>query len=142
MLGTKNGVGLLIVMFTAVAIGCASTGTPKTIAAGDLPSLAGTWDGTLIPPSGGMGSTPTTGTLTLSANGDYAARAGAFAAQGKAQVKDGGLQLTSTSTTGGLATGQRTSTAALSERPDGTLVLTGFGHSDAGPFNFEVTRRK
>jgi hypothetical protein len=80
--------------------------------------------------------------LTLSPNGDYVARLGAFVIQGKAEIKDGALMLTSTSTSGGLTTGQRTSTATLSERPDGMLVLSGFGHSDSGPFNFEVTRKK
>jgi hypothetical protein len=30
----------------------------------------------------------------------------------------------------------------LSEREDGMLVLRGHGHSNAGPFDFEVTRQK
>jgi hypothetical protein len=132
------GMWLPIVVFTAVAIGCASTGTQKALAPSDMPALAGTWNGMLTPPSG----LNTPGTLTISPDGEYVARAGAFAAQGKAQVKDGALTLTSSSTSGGLATSQRTSTAKLSERPNGVLVLTGSGHSDAGPFNFEVTRQK
>ena len=66
----------------------------------------------------------------------------AFSATGKAVIKDGNLYLTSTSTTGGIATDQRTSTASLSERSDGAQVLNGFGHADAGPFNFVLTRQK
>jgi hypothetical protein len=36
----------------------------------------------------------------------------------------------------------RSSTASITTRPDGTLVMTGFGHSDGGPFNFMATRQK
>jgi hypothetical protein len=104
----------------------------------DLSSLAGRWVGTVTPPSGRA----IPGTMDLSPNGDYVTRAGAFSAQGKSQVKDGALQLVSTSTTGGLSTDQRTSTATLSQRSDGSLVLNGRGHSDAGPFDFEVVRQK
>jgi hypothetical protein len=94
--------------------------------------------GNVVPP----GAKAQPGTLELAPDGSYVARAGAFSAQGTAQVKDGNLVLTSTSTTGGMATGQRTSTASLAQRPDGTLVLTGRGHSDTGPFDFTVTRPK
>ena len=142
MSNTHRWVRLSIAVLAVVSIGCASTGTSKTIAQGDLPALAGTWAGSVTPPAGGTGAVANQGTLTLSPNGDYVARAGAFTAQGKAEVRNGALMLTSTSTSGGMATGQRTSTATLSERSDGTMVLTGFGHSDAGPFNFEVSRRR
>jgi len=142
MLRPRRGMGLLIMMLTAAVIGCASTDTSRGLAPGDLAALAGTWNGTITPPSGGGGIANTEGTLTLSPNGDYVARLGAFVTQGQAEIKDGALMLTSTSTSGGLTTSQRTSTATLSERPDGMLVLSGFGHSDSGPFNFEVTRKK
>jgi hypothetical protein len=134
------GAWLSIVVFVAVAMGCASSGagTQTALAPGDMASLAGTWDGTFTPPSGGFQP----GTLTISPNGEYVARAGAFAATGKAQVKDGALMMTSTNTSGGIAVDQRTSTARLSRRADGVQVLSGSGHSDAGPFNFEVTRQK
>ncbi len=32
--------------------------------------------------------------------------------------------------------------SSLSQRSDGKLVLIGRGHSDSGPFNFEVTKEK
>ena len=142
MLTTRHGAWLSIAVLVFLALGCASAGTPRTIAPGDLASLSGVWNGTVIPPSGGGGAMNQEGTMTLAANGDYTVRVGAFVTQGKAQVKDGALEMASTSTTGGLTTSQRTSRATLSERPDGMLVLTGMGHSDAGPFNFEFTRRK
>ena len=132
---------LVIVMLTAALIGCASPGTSRSLAPGDLAMLAGTWNGTVTPPSGGGGIMPSEGTLTLSPNGDYVFQVGAIVSRG-AKIKGGALMLTSTSTSGGLTTSQRTSTATLSERPDGMLVLSGFGHSDRGPFNFEVTRKK
>jgi hypothetical protein len=65
------------------------------IAPQDLPSLAGKWVGMVTLPSGKT----TPGTMEMSPNSDYVARAEAFSAQGKA-------------------------------------------NSDAGPFSFEVTRRK
>ena len=128
----------LIAVVALLALGCASAGTSKALGPNDLPTLAGRWVGTITPPSG----KPVPGTLDVSPNGDYVTRAGAFSAQGKAQIRDGALQMVSTSTTGGLSTSPRTSAATLSERPDGTLVLRGSGHSDAGPFDFEVVRQK
>jgi len=140
MESTRRGVWivLLIVVFTASAQGCASTGKPRFIGPNDLPSLAGTWTGWVTLPSGRAFEA----TTSLSPNGDYVVRGGGFSATGRAVVKDGNLLLTSTSTTGGLATDQRTSTASLSERSDGALVLNGSGHADAGPFNFLIVRQK
>jgi hypothetical protein len=130
---------LLIALVTFAGLGCATSGTSgKTMAAKDVASLAGKWAGSVTTPGG----KPVPGTLEISPGGDYVARAGTMTAQGKAAVKDGKVVLTSTSTAGGMATGQRTSTADLSQRPDGSLVLTGFGYADAGPFNFEVARQK
>jgi hypothetical protein len=129
---------VVITAFTMAAVGCASSGTSKPVAASDLPALTGTWTGWISLPTGG--SVP--GTWELSPGGDYVTRAGAFTAQGKVQVKEGALVLTSTSGTGSLGTNQRSATAVLSERADGMLVLRGHGHSDAGPFDFEVVRQK
>ena len=134
---------LLIAVFVVSALGCAisdmsKSGVTKPIGPNDLPSLAGKWTGTVTLPSGQSEF----GTFELLSTGEYVAQAGAFNARGTAQVKDGNLALASTSTSGGLSTGQRTSTASLSERPDGTLVLRGTGHSDRGPFSVDVSRRK
>jgi hypothetical protein len=130
----------IVVAAVIIASGCASTGTPKAIGPNDLPSLAGRWSGTVTLPSGR--SEP--GTLELLPSGDYAVQTRGFSAQGKAQVKDGSLTLvpTMTSGAGGAVTGPRSSVATLSERPDGTRVLSGSGHSSVGPFNFEVVRQK
>lgn len=131
---------MIAVVAAGIAVGCASTGTPKAIGPNDLPSLAGKWSGSVTLPSGRSGP----GTMEMSRAGDYSVQAAGFVAQGKAQVKDGGLTLVPTTTSGGggAVTGPRSSTASLSERPDGSLVLTGSGHSSAGPFNFEFTRPK
>jgi hypothetical protein len=141
MMITKRYVwtALLVAGFAVAALGCATgSGSRKAIGPNDLPSLAGRWVGDVILPTGKS----ETGTFDLTPAGDYVTRAGAFSATGRAQVKDGNLLLTSTSTSGGVATGQRTSTASLSQRNDGRLVLTGRGQSDSGPFNFEVTKQK
>lgn len=141
MLKMMHGTWLSIVVFTAVAIGCASTGTgtQRALAPGDMASLAGTWVGRW---TGDGNSLPFT--LTISPDGQTVGQVGPYSAQGKAEIKDGALMLTSVSTSGGATgqTGQRTSRATLSERPDGVQVLTGFGHGDGGPSNYELTRRK
>jgi len=129
---------LCLALAAAVALGCATSGQSKAIAPTELPGLAGKWTGTVVLPSGR--SVP--GTFELAPTGNYSTQAGGFSAAGKAQIKDGNLALTSTATSGGVATGQRTSIASLYERPDGMLLLRGNGHSDAGPFSFEVTRKK
>jgi hypothetical protein len=129
---------LFIAVVTVSALGCASSGATKPIAANELPSLAGKWVGTVVLPSGR--SVP--GTFELLPSGEYSTEASGFSARGMAQVKDGNLALLSTSTSGGMATGQRRSVASLSERPDGMLVLRGNGNSDTGPFSFEVSRKK
>jgi hypothetical protein len=134
------GVSWLVIVVALSTLGCATggSGTPRAIGPNDLPSLAGKWIGNVVLPSGRAEQ----GTLELLPNGSYVARAGSFAAQGNATVKDGNLSLVSTSTSGGLSTAQRTSTASLSQRDDGSLVLRGNGHSDQGVFSFDVARPK
>jgi hypothetical protein len=133
------GVVLLIAVFMVLASSCASTTSkPRFIGPNDLASLAGEWTGWVTLPSGRSFQA----TTTLTPTGDYTVRGGGFSATGRTAVQDGNLLMTSTSTSGGLATGQRTSTANLSERSDGALVLNGHGHSDAGPFNFSMVRQK
>ena len=133
----------LIGVFAIAVFGCAGAdmgpGVAKTIGPNDLASLAGMWEGSMTLPSGQN----VIGTVQLSASGTYTANARAFSSAGTAQVKDGNLVLNATSTSGGggAISGPRTSTASLSQRADGTMVLTGYGHSSAGPFNFQVTKK-
>jgi hypothetical protein len=132
---------VLFVALVFFVTGCASSGkTAKAIGPNDLPSLAGKWSGSMKLPNGANAY----GTMDLMPNGDYAVQASGFSAQGKASVKDGNLVLVPISSSGGVdaVAGGRTSTAALTQRSDGTLQLTGFGHSNAGPFNFDVTKGK
>jgi hypothetical protein len=105
----------------------------------DLPGLAGTWQGTASGPQGL--SQPLT--MMIAPGGTYTTTGGVYTAAGTAQVRDGKLVLTSTSTTGG-QTG-RVITAVLSERrhPSQVVqVLTGSGASTSGPYEFEVSRPK
>jgi hypothetical protein len=74
----------------------------------------------------------------------YSTDGGVYTAQGTAQVKDGELVLTPTSTTGGQTAG-RVATAVFSEKrqPSQVIqVLTGSGASSSGPYSFEVSRPK
>jgi hypothetical protein len=140
MARSTRAAGLVVVVLAISALSCATAGTPRTIAPGDLSSLAGSWVGTITAPSARGGP----GTLELAPSGDYVVRAAAFSAQGRARIEGGRLVLVPTATSGaaGAVTGPRSSVASLSERPDGALVLRGSGHSGTGPFDFEVVRRK
>lgn len=132
---------LLIGAVVVAAAGCASRTESMTAAAPmDLPSLAGTWQGTASGPQGL--SQPIT--MKLAADGSYSTEGGVYTARGTAQVKDGKLVLTPSSTTGGQTAG-RAATAVLSEKrqPSQVIqVLTGSGASASGPYSFEVSRPK
>jgi hypothetical protein len=132
--------GLLLVgVVAAVAWGCASSQSVST-APMDLPSLAGTWQGT----ASGLQGLSQPITMRIGADGTYMTTGGVFTAQGTAQVKDGKLVLTSTGTTGGQAASP-VATAVLSERREPSQVvqvLTGSGASSAGPYSFVVSRPK
>jgi hypothetical protein len=120
------------------AAGCATggAGTPISITQQDLSKLAGTWQGSgSMPQAGGQ-----FGTLTIRPDGTYDLRAGAITAAGTIQVREGVLVTTNTSTSG-LPPEKRVSQAVLTER-NGQWVLTGFGHSDRGPFSYEFVRTK
>lgn len=132
---------LLMGLLVLAAAGCASRTESTTAAVPmDLRSLAGTWQGTA---SGTQGlSQPVT--VVIASDGTYTTTGGVYTAQGTAQVKDGKLVLTSTSTSGG-QTGSRVATAVLSERQQPSQViqvLTGSGASTSGPYEFEVSRPK
>ena len=132
---------LLVGLLALAAWGCASSTESMTSSAPmDLPSLAGTWQGTASGPQGL--SQPVT--MIIAEGGTYTTTGGVYTAAGTAQVRDGKLVLTSTSTTSGQA-GSRASTAVLSERrhPSQIVqVLTGSGASTSGPYEFEVSRPK
>jgi hypothetical protein len=132
---------LLVGVFVASALGCASTSeSPVTGTPVDLASLAGTWQGTA---SGSQGlSSPVT--LRLGADGTFTMTGGVYTSQGTAEVRDGKLVLTARGTTGGQAA-PPTTTAVLSERREPSQVvqvLKGSGASSAGPYSFEVSRPK
>ena len=140
MMLARSGIsaGLLIAVFVASSLGCASMmGTPKQIGPNDMAMLAGKWSGMFSAPWGQA----IPGTIDIMPNGTYTARGGAFLAEGKATIEDGNLTLVPTMTTG-VPTRPRGSSASLTERSGGTLVLSGYGHSDRGPYNFEVTKQK
>jgi hypothetical protein len=106
----------------------------------DVPSLAGTWQGTA---SGSQGL-PQPITMRISPDGTYSTTGGVYTAQGQAEVKDGKLILTSAGTTGGQAA-RGVATAVLTERREPSQViqvLSGSGASGAGPYSFEVSRPK
>jgi hypothetical protein len=132
---------LLIGVLVVAAAGCASGTESMTSATPiDLPSLAGTWQGTARGPQGL--SQPMT--MKIGADGTYSMDGDVYTARGTAQVTGGKLVLTPTTTTGGQAAG-RVATAVFSEKRQPSQViqtLTGSGASSAGPYSFEVSRPK
>lgn len=130
--------GIVVVVLVAWAIaGCAVKGTQKPVTAADAPLLRGVWQGDVTSPAGG--SFPAT--LTVRPDGTYSTLAGAFSSTGKIELKDGYVQFVSTSTTGGLAVGERSGSAALMDR-GASWGLVGSGHSQSGPFNFDFNKTK
>jgi hypothetical protein len=140
MLTTRRcaSVMLMIALVAATVIGCASTGTTTPVAVKDFSGLAGKWTGWIR--TTGSGSIPAT--FELTPGGDYVTRTEGFNTVGKAQVKDGALVLVGTGGTGRLGVSGRTSTAWITERTGGMLVMTGSGRDDIGPFDFEFTKQK
>jgi multidrug efflux pump subunit AcrB len=129
---------LTIAFFAVTVIGCASTGTTTPVAVKDFSAIAGKWSGWIR--TTGSGSIPATFELTPA--GDYVTRTEGYNTQGKAQIKDGALVLVGTSGSGRLGVSARTSTASITERSGGMLVMTGTGRDDIGPFDFEFTKQK
>ena len=136
--GRRASVMLAIALLAVTVIGCASTGTTTAVAVKDLAPLAGKWSGWIR--TTGSGSFPAT--FELTPGGDYVTRTEGFNTQGKAQIKDGALVLVGTGGTGRLGVSGRTSTASITERPGGVLIMTGSGRDDIGPFDFEFTKQK
>jgi hypothetical protein len=124
----------------AVAMaGCATAGavgTPMTVQPADLPKLAGGWQGTA---SSGLTGSNQPASLTIKPDNTYEMRVGAFTATGTVQAKDGRLLVTNTTTTG-IPPERRVSDAVVTRR-DGRWFITGYGHSDRGPFSYELSKQ-
>jgi hypothetical protein len=119
--------------------GCASTadvGTPMAVGPDDVRKLAGPWQGYVSGTSGGGHPA----TLTIKPDGTYDIRGGAFSASGVMQAQDGRLIVTNTATSG-IPPEKRVSEAVVTAR-EGRWVITGHGHSDRGPFSYELIRAK
>jgi hypothetical protein len=134
--------GVVMAVVVAAAIGgCAGAGgmggQVVPVDPGDLAKLAGTWQGTIIFPSGA--SYPAT--LLVYANGTYATEAGAFTSRGRAQVQNGRLDFVTTYTSGGLTVDNRTGSARLVDN-GASWGLTGSGWADAGLYNFDFSKPK
>jgi hypothetical protein len=138
----KRALNFLIVTVMASAIaGCAGAGgmggTVVPVEPGDMAKLAGTWQGTMIFPSG-VGYPAT---LIVSPNGTYTTEAGAFTSKGKAQLKNGRFDFITSYTSGGLAVDNRTGSATLVDKGT-SWGLVGSGWADAGLYNFDFSKPK
>ena len=137
----KWGLSVLIAAVAASVIaGCAGAGMGGTVVPvepGDLAKLAGTWQGTMIFPSGA--SYPAT--LFVYPNGTYATEAGAFTSKGQAQLKNGRFDFITNYTSGGLTVDNRTGSATLVDKGT-SWGLVGSGWADAGLYNFDFSKPK
>ena len=128
------------VVASAIA-GCAGAGgmggTVVPVDPGDMAKLAGTWQGTMIFPSGA--SYPAT--LLVYPNSTYVTEAGAFTSRGKAQIKNGKFDFITSYTSGGLAVDNRTGSATLVDKGT-SWGLVGSGWADAGLYNFDFSKPK
>lgn len=120
-------------------LSCARAEKPplKAVPPGDVKNLAGVWNGWIVGPSGKSEQAE----LTINPDGTYVSRMQGFTTTGVLQVTGSTILADSQTATGGVAVGQRHATMMLGERA-GALVLSGQGQSAAGPFSFEVTKRK
>lgn len=138
----KRALNFLIATMVASAVaGCAGAGgmggTVVPVDPGDMAKLVGTWQGTMIFPSGA--SYPAT--LLVYPNGTYATEAGAFTSKGKAQLKNGRFDFITSYTSGGLAVDNRTGSATLVDKGT-SWGLVGSGWADAGLYNFDFSKPK
>lgn len=138
----KTILGLLIAAVVVSAIaGCASDmgmgGRVVQVEPGDMAKLAGTWQGTVIFPSGV--SYPAT--LLVRPDGTYTTEAGAFTSKGTTQLKNGRFDFISTYTSGGLSVDNRTGSATLVDKGS-SWGLVGSGWADAGLYNFDFSKSK
>ena len=129
---------VMAVLVAGVIAGCSTGGTVKQLTPADAPSLAGTWQGLISPPSGSNQSA----TLVVKPDGTYQTTAGAFSSTGKLEIVNGHVQFLSTGGTGGLATGSRSGSAVVMDR-DRSWGLVGNGYAQqSGPFNFDFNKTK
>jgi hypothetical protein len=130
---------IVLIVLSSIA-GCAGGGLGGRVVPvepGDMAKLVGTWQGTMIFPSGA--SWPAT--LLVYPNGTYATEAGAFTSRGKAQLKNGKLDFITSYTSGGLAVDNRTGSASLVDQGS-SWGLVGSGWADAGLYNFDFSKPK
>jgi hypothetical protein len=136
---------LLVGVLAASVLGCASSSLSlQSLGPGDLTSLAGTWEGTASGLEGLSVVSRRQITLTISADGAFAASGGAYTTRGTARIKDGGLFLASGFQSPEQAP-QQVATATLSELKEQGQVrqlLWASGFRNATSFSFMVSRPK
>src|SRR5262249_7012615 len=136
MLKRDRWLGAVVVLLATVSLGCVgSAPTMRSLGPEDLKSLAGTWQGTVTSTRG----TSSPITMRINDSGTYVWTAGVYSTQGTVQVRGSQVIFASQTTSGGQSA-DRVASAVLSQRIDGTEVLTGTGTSASGPFSFFVSR--
>jgi hypothetical protein len=131
------GLGVLAV----TAAGCASKQHSAPVDPSIIPKLAGKYTGYYTDAGGNANPA----VLDVDAQGNYKMTIiqSDITNSGKVSVVDGQVVFTRTGRTGpsqdrAFATG----TVDVLQRPDGTIMLSGFGHDDVGPLSVSFTKRK
>jgi len=133
--------GAALGLLAVVVVGCASKMHARAVDPSIIPKLAGNYTGYYT----GAGGSMNPATLTIDDKGNYTmsitqtgtSTTGTVAADG------GQLVFKRTGRTGpsqdrAFASG----TVDYQEAPDGSVMLTGFGHDDVGPLSVSFTKRK
>lgn len=124
----------MVLVFLSTA--CASSKTaPAAVAPADVRSLAGMWDGFASPTAGG--SIPIE--VQVQPDGTYVSRMGASSGTGAFRMVNG--RIVTEGHLSGSAYGSAGQSTAVVKQRDGRTVLSGQGRNDAGPFNYELTKR-
>ena len=140
---TKRATLVTMLMVALSTVACASRGTPAAtsevpvtaVTAAEINALAGKWHGWLTERSGY--TVPVQ--VDVSPDGTYASRIGTASGSGAFRVVDGKI-LTSGHLSGPQApVSDRTSVATLVMK-NGRPMLVGEGHTERGPYSYELTR--
>jgi hypothetical protein len=129
---------MLLMLLTALVLGCATVDTESTIQVREAKSLSGKWLGYAIGTGAGA---PQVIELTINPDGTYVSRIGAQVQSGTVRVSNGKVSFTRDAASATSTTVMAASTAVLQER-EGRRVLVGQGRSDYGPYSYEFTEQR
>jgi hypothetical protein len=135
---TRFSKPMILMLLSAIVVGCASAAPESTIQVSDVKSLSGKWLGYA---TGTAAGAPQAIELIINPDGTYVSRIGAQVQSGTISVGNGKVSFERDAASATSSTVVAASTAVLQER-GGRRVLVGKGRSDYGPYSYEFTELK